>query len=109
VREGSRLLVVDDNKVNRLLLARSLELQGHGVDSAGSRVAGDAAPRRLRPGPARHGDAGDGRLHRAGADDARPAAARPSVIVTSSLEGIDNIVRCIELGAEDYLTSRSTR
>src|SRR5437899_3344232 len=25
------------------------------------------------------------------------------VIVTSSLEGIDNIVRCIELGAEDYL------
>src|SRR5215813_8767637 len=26
------------------------------------------------------------------------------VIVTSSLEGIDNVVRCIELGAEDYLT-----
>jgi class 3 adenylate cyclase len=25
------------------------------------------------------------------------------VIVTSSLEGLDNIVRCIELGAEDYL------
>ena len=28
---GSRLLVVDDNKVNRLLLARTLELQGHSV------------------------------------------------------------------------------
>jgi class 3 adenylate cyclase len=26
------------------------------------------------------------------------------VIITSSLEGIDNVVRCIELGAEDYLT-----
>jgi adenylate cyclase len=26
------------------------------------------------------------------------------VIVTSSLEGLDNVVRCIELGAEDYLT-----
>jgi class 3 adenylate cyclase len=26
------------------------------------------------------------------------------VIVTSSLEGVQNIVRCIELGAEDYLT-----
>src|SRR5439155_6145116 len=26
------------------------------------------------------------------------------VIVTSSLEGITNVVRCIELGAEDYLT-----
>ena len=25
------------------------------------------------------------------------------VIVTSSLEGIDDVVRCIELGAEDYL------
>ena len=25
------------------------------------------------------------------------------VIVTSSLEGIDHVVRCIELGAEDYL------
>ena len=27
----ARLLVADDNKVNRLLLARSLELQGHAV------------------------------------------------------------------------------
>ncbi len=25
------------------------------------------------------------------------------MIVTSSLEGLDNVVRCIELGAEDYL------
>jgi len=29
-----RVLVVDDNKVNRLLLARTLELQGHHVESA---------------------------------------------------------------------------
>ena len=29
-----RLLVVDDNKVNRLLLTRNLELQGHSVASA---------------------------------------------------------------------------
>ena len=26
---GARLLIVDDNKVNRLLLSRSVELQGH--------------------------------------------------------------------------------
>jgi adenylate cyclase len=26
------------------------------------------------------------------------------VIVTSSIEGLDNIIRCIELGAEDYLS-----
>jgi adenylate cyclase len=25
------------------------------------------------------------------------------VIVTSALEGVDNVVRCIELGADDYL------
>ena len=35
MREGghgtARLLVADDNKVNRLLLTRSLELQGHHV------------------------------------------------------------------------------
>ena len=31
---GARLLVVDDNKVNRLLLTRSLEQQGHSVASA---------------------------------------------------------------------------
>src|SRR5450755_1846591 len=35
LRSGpARLLVVDDNKVNRLLLTRSLELQGHSVASA---------------------------------------------------------------------------
>jgi len=35
LRSGpARLLVVDDNKVNRLLLGRSLELQGHSVASA---------------------------------------------------------------------------
>ena len=39
---GARLLVVDDNKVNRLLLARTLELQGHGVTLAeNGRVALD--------------------------------------------------------------------
>ena len=31
---GARLLVVDDNKVNRLLLTRSLELLGHRVAAA---------------------------------------------------------------------------
>ena len=37
---GARLLVVDDNKVNRLLLIRALELQGHrGVGAENGRVA----------------------------------------------------------------------
>ena len=34
---SARLLVVDDNKVNRLLLARSLELQGHQIGRASCR------------------------------------------------------------------------
>ena len=32
-----------------------------------------------------------------------PALRDLPVIVTSSVEGLENIVRCIELGAEDYL------
>ena len=41
---GARLLVVDDNKVNRLLLSRNLELMGHQVSLAeNGRVALAAA------------------------------------------------------------------
>ena len=32
--EPARLLVVDDNKVNRMVLSRSLEQQGHAVETA---------------------------------------------------------------------------
>jgi len=102
----ARLLVVDDNKVNRLLLARSLELQGHRVALAeNGRVALEM-------------------LHHEPFDLLLLDMEMPEmdgfqvlerlvndlqlrdlpVIVTSSLEGLDNVVRCIELGAEDYLT-----
>jgi len=101
----ARLLVADDNKVNRLLLTRSLELQGHTVASA---MNGREALEMLRTGnydlllldmemPEMDGFqvlealAGDHKLR-----------GLP-VIVTSSLEGIESVVRCIELGAEDYL------
>ena len=103
--EGARLLVADDNKVNRLLLSRSLELQGHRVQCAeNGRVALDML--RANPFdlvlldmemPEMDGFAvleqlrGDLRLRDL------------PVIVTSSLEGVATIVRCIELGAEDYL------
>src|SRR6202163_1453960 len=107
VRSGPpHLLVVDDNKVNRLLLARSLEVQGHSVASAEN---GRVALEMLRRGsfdlllldmemPEMDGFqvleqlVNDRQLHDL------------PVIVTSSLEGIDNVVRCIELGAEDYLS-----
>ncbi len=105
----ARLLVADDNKVNRLLLTRSLELQGHSVACAeNGRVALDML--RAAAG-AQAFDlllldmempemTGFEVLEHLNAD----ATLRDlPVIVTSSLEGIANVVRCIELGAEDYL------
>jgi class 3 adenylate cyclase len=107
LRSGAaRLLVVDDNKVNRLLLTRNLELQGHSVASAeNGRVALEM---RRREGfdlllldmemPEMDGFQVLEQL----VND-RQLRDLP-VIVTSSLEGVENVVRCIELGAEDYLS-----
>ena len=102
---SARLLVVDDNKVNRLLLARSLELQGHRIALAEN---GRIALELLRREPFdlllldMEMPEMDGFqvLEQLVAD--RQLRDLP-VIVTSSLEGIANVVRCIELGAEDYL------
>jgi adenylate cyclase len=102
---GARLLVADDNKVNRLLLTRNLELQGHRVASAPN---GQVALDMLRAEPfdlllldmempeldgfqVLEQMVGDPRLRDI------------PVIVTSSLEGVAHVARCIELGADDYL------
>jgi class 3 adenylate cyclase len=102
---GARLLVADDNKVNRLLLTRSLELQGHRVASAEN---GRVALEMLRDEvfdlllldmemPELDGFqvleqmVGDARL------------SDLPVIVTSSLEGVAHVARCLELGADDFL------
>jgi adenylate cyclase len=102
---AGRLLVVDDNKVNRLLLMRSLELQGHRVACAEN---GRIALEMLRAEgfdlllldmemPEMNGFEV---LEQLTSD---PKLRDLPVIVTSSLEGVADIVRCIELGAEDYL------
>ncbi len=103
---GARLLVVDDNKVNRLLLTRSLELQGHRVACAPD---GRVALQMLRAEPfdlllldieMPEMDGFEVLEHLA-----RDLQLRDlPVIVTTVLEGVANVVRCIELGAEDYLT-----
>lgn len=101
----ARLLVADDNKVNRLLLSRNLELLGHTVATAEN---GRVALERLHEGrfdlllldmemPEVDGFAVLATMKQ------DPALREVPVIVTSSLEGIDHVVRCIELGAEDYL------
>jgi adenylate cyclase len=105
-RHGSaRLLVVDDNKVNRLLLSRSLEQQGHSVATAEN---GRVALEMLRREPfdlvlldmeMPEMDGFQVLEHLVKDTQLRDLP----VIVTSSLEGIDHVVRCIELGAEDYL------
>jgi class 3 adenylate cyclase len=101
----ARLLVVDDNKVNRLLLARQLELQGHRAATAEN---GRVALEMLRREPfdlvlldmeMPEMDGFQVLEQMVGDLQLRDVP----VIVTSSLEGIDSVVRCIELGAEDYL------
>ena len=103
--DKGHLLIVDDNKVNRLLLSRHVELEGHRFALAEN---GRIALEKLRSEPF---DLllldiempeldGFAVLEELKADR---ALRDIPVIVTSSLEGMDNIVRCIGLGAEDYL------
>jgi len=97
--------VVDDNKVNRLLLSRSVEMQGHSAALAeNGRVALEMLKREpfdllLLDIEMPEMD-GFAVLEQLKAD---PQLRDLPVIVTSSVEGLDNIVRCIGLGAEDYL------
>jgi adenylate cyclase len=99
------LLVVDDNKVNRLLLGRSLEQQGHAVAFAQN---GRQALEMLR---ATSFDLvlldiqmpeldGYGVLEQMTTD---LHLRDVPVVVTSALEELDSVVKCIEMGAEDYL------
>jgi signal transduction histidine kinase len=99
------ILVVDDNRMNRIKLARSLEQQGHVVASAED---GEQALAMLA---AYHYDAvlldivmpgldGFQVLERIKGDN---ALRDIPVIVISAVDEVDSAVRCIEIGAEDYL------
>ncbi|MBT2302119.1 response regulator [Variovorax paradoxus] len=104
-RAPAHLLVTDDNKVNRLLMTRNLELQGHTVRCAeNGRMALELLRRDafdLMLLDVEMPEMNGFQVLEALADDARLRDL--PVIVTSSLEGVANIARCIELGAEDYL------
>src|SRR6516225_5429862 len=103
--DSSRVLIADDNKVNRLLLSRSVELLGHRVMLAEN---GRIALEKLQSEPfdlllldiEMPEVDGFAVLEQLKAD---PQLREMPVIVTSSVEGLDNVVRCINLGAEDYL------
>jgi adenylate cyclase len=100
------ILIADDNRVNQLLLARGLEQEGHTVVFAEhGRVALDLLRGQrfdlmlldvLMPEL-------DGYEVLAELKDDLHLREIP-VIVTSALDELDSVVRCLEMGAEDYLT-----
>ncbi len=100
-----RILVVDDNVLNRMLLKRTLEQQGHTVALAEN---GRQALEMLDAGhfdlvlldilmPEMDGYEVLARLKR------DPARRDLPVIVISALEEMESVIRCIGMGAEDYL------
>jgi class 3 adenylate cyclase len=102
-----KILIADDNRVNRLLLARGLEHEdGHTVVFAeDGREALDLLQKDrfdlllldvLMPEL-------DGYEVLAKLQD-DPHLRDIPVIVTSALDELDSVVRCLEMGAEDYLT-----
>jgi class 3 adenylate cyclase len=103
--EKGDLLVVDDNRVNRLLVARTLEQFGHRVAFAEN---GRQALEALRSRPADlvlldiEMPEMDG-YQTLDALQADPKLRDIPVVMMSSLDEIDGVARCIEMGAEDYL------
>jgi adenylate cyclase len=102
---GGRVLVVDDDRVNRMLLTRSLEREGHSVVCAENGVE---ALELLRDDPC---DVvlldivmpeldGVSVLERVKSD---PDLQNLPVIMISGVDDTESVVRCIEIGADDYL------
>jgi len=103
--ECGRVLVVDDNRVNRIKLARLLERQGHDVAVAED---GHEALKKLHSQqfdillldivmPGMDGYEVLAQMH------ANEELAAIPVIVISSIDEMQSVVKCIQMGAEDYL------
>jgi len=106
--DGGRILVVDDSAVNRMVLAKALSADGHTPVTA---EHGLQALELLRSDDERDVDVvlldlempeldGYETLTRIKADD---LLRHLPVIVISSVDELDSVVRCIEIGATDYL------
>ena len=103
---AARLLVVDDNEMNRDLLSRRVQRLGHETVTANDGRQALALMRSqafdlvlldiTMPGM-------DGyEVLQQLRDDA--ALRHIPVVMVSAIDEIDSVVRCLELGAEDYLT-----
>ena len=105
--QTGKLLVVDDNRVNRLLLGRALEQLGHTVTFAENGREGLEALRRQRVDlilldiemPEMDG------YQALAALAADPHLRDIPVVMMSSVEEVDSVARCIEMGP-DYLQAR---
>ncbi len=100
------LLLVDDDKVNRLLMGYYLTQQGHTVIYAEN---GRQALEILRSQPIEMMLLDIEMPEMNGYQVLEQVIGDPNlrdipVIVTSGLEEIESVVKCIEMGAEDYLT-----
>ena len=103
--EPGQMLVVDDNRVNRLLLTRALEQNGQLVSTAEN---GKVAMEMLRTKPC---DVLllDIDMPEMNGFEVLEALLQDEelrylpVIMTSASDELDRVVKCIEMGAEDYL------
>jgi adenylate cyclase len=105
VSAGGVILVVDDNEDNREMLARRLERQGYEIRTATgggealAMLAHESADLVLLDVMMPDLD-GYTVLARLKAD---PALRDIPVLMISSLDEVESVARCIELGADDYL------
>ncbi len=104
--EPGHLLVVDDNRVNRLLLVHGLEQQGHQAEAAEN---GRQALEMLKSRPydlilldIEMPELNGFQVLEAMLSD--PELREIPVIMTSASDELDRVVKCIEMGAEDFLT-----
>lgn len=109
--ENHELLVVDDDRLIRMVMGKYLENEGHRVSFA---VNGREALELLAKQPfdlvlldIEMPEVNGYQVLKAMMGD--PRWRDIPVIVTSALEELDSVVRCIEMGAEDYLTKPVNR
>ncbi len=101
----SQILIVDDNRMNRLLLSRGVEQMGHQVTFAENGKQAIALIQR-QPFDLILLDVEMPELDGFGVLETLRGDIHLRdipVIMTSSLDELDSVVKCIELGAEDYL------
>jgi serine phosphatase RsbU (regulator of sigma subunit) len=105
--EPARVLVVDDNEMNRDMLARRLQRQGHSVETAihgrDALAMLEAAPYDLVLLDIMMPEMNGFELLQHLRAHADPAFVHLPVILISALDDADSVVKGIEMGADDHL------